>query len=329
MIKTRLILIGILILLTAACNPQQPAETASVNSVPVAVAQEAEQLQPLSTPSTTFGEVGVLSDPSAFIIVEASGELDAGQLNIPTDWISYSIGQTVQGREILVYEFGVGNTNILMVCNVHGNEQTVGICTNTMNKISADSSLLADTQRVFVIPALNVDGTVLFLAEEANGNFSQAARTNAKGIDINRNWGGTFVKTDTSGPSEFSEPESQALRDFALSIKPTVTLIYHAFDPGIIIAGGTGQNNSADANATATKSTLLANKMHEGMSEYRVHVRSADKVLNGSIDYWFIDNLMPVLTFEIILKDGDEPYKGNPDIEAHWNGFNVILAETK
>ncbi len=85
---------------------------------------------------------------------------------------------------------------------------------------------------VYFIPAVNLDGIEICL----NGN--PLYKANARGVDLNVNfdakWGmgehNKMVKGDKDyiGESPFSEPETKALRDFTLCVKPDITLSYHS-----------------------------------------------------------------------------------------------------
>lgn len=83
----------------------------------------------------------------------------------------------------------------------------------------------------WVIPLLNPDG-----AEISQTQFP-LWKANARGVDLNCNfdadWGSGRLNTtrrgseNCIGDSPFSEPETIALRDFTLKIRPFVTLSFH------------------------------------------------------------------------------------------------------
>ena len=86
--------------------------------------------------------------------------------------------------------------------------------------------------KVYFIPASNPDGICIC---ESGRPFYKA---NARGVDLNVNfdaaWGegdkNVFVPGEENyiGESPFSEPETRALRDFTLKVKPQATVSYHS-----------------------------------------------------------------------------------------------------
>jgi Ca2+-binding RTX toxin-like protein len=132
----------------------------------------------------------------------------------------------------------------------------------------AEITALLEDVRVIVIPVVNVDGFVASRSfgpspnddnqnatlldslagsgayrrkncrpvSPADGALPCTARTS--GVDLNRNygayWGGPGSSSDATsqsfrGPSPYSEPESQAVREFSSGIHPTVFITNHTF----------------------------------------------------------------------------------------------------
>jgi hypothetical protein len=119
------------------------------------------------------------------------------------------IGHSVQGRPIAVTRVGDPNAprKVLVVGSVHGNEPAgIGIVDDLEHATPEP-----DTQ-LLLVKDLNPDG------------HAHDARTNAHGVDLNRNspehWAG-------AGKRPWSEPETRAIRDLILRERPTVTIYYH------------------------------------------------------------------------------------------------------
>ncbi|HNJ97664.1 MAG TPA: DUF2817 domain-containing protein [Ilumatobacteraceae bacterium] len=127
------------------------------------------------------------------------------------------IGTSVQGRPIVAYHRGKpGGTVILIVGVIHGNEDDGLAVIDLLRTLP-----LPDGYDLWLLPMMNPDG-------QAN-----QTRTNANGVDLNRNfpydWGPIAQPGDSeySGPSAGSEPETQAFMAFTQRIQPKLTIWYH------------------------------------------------------------------------------------------------------
>ena len=108
---------------------------------------------------------------------------------------------------------------------------------------------LLKQNKYYVIPSVNVDGVAYIEREYIATGHLPTKRKNmhirsdkcgaAKGgVDLNRNYGYKFglnehpddneCHGDTwGGPSAFSEPETRAMRDFVMSKKDELSLVYN------------------------------------------------------------------------------------------------------
>ena len=66
----------------------------------------------------------------------------------------------------------------------------------------------------------------LVRAVEPDGR-ENVTRRNVNSVDLNRNYSFQFTPGGSHGPSPFSEPETQAMRDFVAVHPPIMTLTYH------------------------------------------------------------------------------------------------------
>jgi murein peptide amidase A len=162
-----------------------------------------------------------------------------------------SIGTSVQGRQILAHSFGAGSDVVVYVGGMHGTEASG---TKTLNEfidaLERDFEKIPSKRRIVVIPNSNPDG------------IAHGTRTNANGVDLNRNFPaddwqsevhmpGGIVSPTGGGVAALSEPESQALAAYIDLLSPRLVLTYHAV-ASIVIGNGSGDSNAL-ANIYASK----------------------------------------------------------------------------
>jgi len=119
------------------------------------------------------------------------------------------IGHSVEHRPITVSRIGDPSAarKVLVVGEVHGNERAGRGIVAALEKTTPPS------------------GSLLLLVEDLNPDgFARDTRTNARGVDLNRNspehWAG-------AGAKPWSEPETQAIRRLILRERPALTIYYH------------------------------------------------------------------------------------------------------
>ena len=131
---------------------------------------------------------------------------------------SESIGRSVRGHPIGVVERGDpdATTKMLVVGCVHGNEPAgIGIAEQL------ESLSLPPERDLWVVEDANPDGV------------AAGTRTNARGVDLNRNFPSRWRlhghpgDPHYSGPRPLSEPESRLLARLILRIRPHVTIWFH------------------------------------------------------------------------------------------------------
>ncbi|MCF7915411.1 MAG: hypothetical protein K9L66_09600 [Spirochaetaceae bacterium] len=168
------------------------------------------------------------------------------------------IGRSVEGRAIEVHRFGSGEKALVLYGGIHGGYEwnTVALTRQLIEYFSGAGGAgeaggaIPEGVSLYIIPVLNPDGLAAVTDGKQLDEFDPTAvdttkgRFNARGVDLNRNWDARWepvsewrnMKVD-AGSRPFSEPETRALRDFVLTLKPTVIVSYHSQANGIYYSG--------------------------------------------------------------------------------------------
>ncbi|TRY73740.1 hypothetical protein TCAL_00928 [Tigriopus californicus] len=132
----------------------------------------------------------------------------------------YSIGQSVQGRELWVmvvsrspYEHMIGKPNVKYVANMHGNEAVgrelmLHFILDLVQNYETDYYVrwLLDNTRIHIMPSMNPDG--FEVASEGTCQGGQG-RYNSRGFDLNRNFPDYFKQNNKR-----SQPETEAVKEW-------------------------------------------------------------------------------------------------------------------
>jgi murein tripeptide amidase MpaA len=181
------------------------------------------------------------------------------------------IGKWVEGRDIVAYNFGTGTTKLLFVGGIHGGYEwnTALVAFQLVNYLKQNPDAVPSNLKVTVIPVLNPDGLSKTVGT-STGNFSAsdvpssqdkqvAGRFNANKVDLNRNfdcdWQATGKwqnKNVSGGTSAFSEPESQSVKNYVETNKPSAVLVWYS-SAGGVYASSCHNGVSAETNTLTKK----------------------------------------------------------------------------
>ena len=139
------------------------------------------------------------------------------------------IGESVSGREIKAIIISGSpaapgtKPRIRLTGGIHGSEiisaeLMVYFIRYLVENYDTDNDIksLVDSRYIAVIPVLNPDGLAV------------AGRRNDNGVDLNRNFSSTWQPGAGYGSAAFSEPETQALRDFSIEENFHLSLTFHS-----------------------------------------------------------------------------------------------------
>lgn len=165
-------------------------------------------------------------------------------------YTTFSIGSSVRGRPITAYRFGNGPSLIVYMGAMHGSEaNSKRIMDEWFQELNAYPDRIPAHRSVVIIPAINPDG------------IAMGSRTNANGVDINRNFPandwksavtmpGSTQQTNAGGPAPLSEPESRAVATFVQQNHPRLVMSFHS-KAAIVEANEAGDSVSVAANYAA------------------------------------------------------------------------------
>jgi protein MpaA len=133
-------------------------------------------------------------------------------VRLPGDGVrSEVVGESTRGQPIRAFTLGSGRPRILVVGCIHGNE-----CAGS---VVATRLLHARPPRrgsVTIVPDVNPDG------------HAAKRRGNARGVDLNRNFPGTWRSSAAaSGAGPGSEAETRLAMRLVRRLRPDVTIWFH------------------------------------------------------------------------------------------------------
>lgn len=182
-------------------------------------------LLPAVAAAVTAAAVVLLAPASSQAVLEpplpGPSSSGAGSLH-PTPTLSpapstTTIGRSRQGRALTATRYGWATAprTVVVIGLLHGDEPAGLTVVTALRTLTPPT----DTQ-LWVVPTGNPDGQ------------AAARRTNAAGVDVNRNFPHSWVYagkgTSTySGPSAASEPETKALVAFLTARRPALVVVFH------------------------------------------------------------------------------------------------------
>lgn len=299
---------GLLVLATACGGPVYSELPQRINP-----SAESHPLQE-GVPSGSLPTVDPPPLPT-LIIRENGSPSSTPTLVLPTltpypDDVLFSIGRSVEGREIWAWQFGEGSRTIVLVGGIHGGYEanTVVLSERLAEHFRRHPEEVLPGIRLVIIPAANPDG--LLRGNDLEGRF------NARGVDLNRNWGCEWSETAflrdipvDPGPRPFSEPETLALRFYFVAEPPDVVIFYHSALGSVFLGACGGQRPGAgwlgDLLAEATGYLY-----QQTFSYYEV---------SGDATNWLAERGIPAAIVELETPD-------DPEIERNLAGVMALQA---
>jgi len=162
-------------------------------------------------------------------IVEALPAYHGNHMHVrlPGDGVrSTPVGESTLGQPIRAFVLGSGRPRILVVGCVHGDE-----CAGSVVATRLLHANPPERGSIWIVQSLNPDG------------HAARRRTNARGVDLNRNFPGTWRPLPTAGRAPASEAETRVAMRLIRRLRPDVTMWFHqpqalvrAWGPSVEIA---------------------------------------------------------------------------------------------
>lgn len=220
----------------------------------------------------------------------------------------FEAGQSVQKRKLTVIKVGKGPKKIFINASHHPREYIGTIL--TLNQIQyileayaanrdidgySIKNLLDNEVSFYFLPLVNPDGVQICVTGTPSYYF------NANRVDLNHNYDALWYKdissTYSTGPSAFSEPETQAVKALCENIEFDLTIAYHA--AGDIIYWYFGQTG-ADRERDLAYANMLKN-----LTGYTLVSPANYKSSTSGFKDWCVMKLgIPSFTLEVGGKRG-------------------------
>ncbi|MBN1672287.1 MAG: hypothetical protein JXR37_14705 [Kiritimatiellae bacterium] len=153
-----------------------------------------------------------------------------------------AIGKTARGRTLYGILAGNRRRAVALIGAVHAGESGPELILPALRRILAENRRLLKKVGIVALPSVNIDER-----EREITGAPRYLRTNANGVDLNRNFDADWRVVDYRynaksslrgstyrGPKPASEPETPAASDFLLQAKPKAAFCFHC------LAGVTG-----------------------------------------------------------------------------------------
>lgn len=235
------------------------------------------------------------------------------------------IGTSAGGHDITTHTFGDGDTNLLFVAGLHGGYEwnTIKLADRMIEWFENDPSVIPDGISVTVIPNMNPDGlektvgttSLAFSASDVPPQEQTVpGRFNASEVDLNRNFDcswqseGTWQnRTVNGGSSAFSEPESQALRNWVQNNNPDAAVVFYSAAGAVYSSACNGE--------PATASTDLMNT-YANASNYSAEGEFDAYEITGDAVDWMAKAGVPGISVLLSNHQDTEWQRNQAGIEA-------------
>ena len=232
-----------------------------------------------------------------------------------------SIGKSLEGRELWAIKISDNvsqdepESTVVFVGGHHAREWiSVDVpfllAKHLLNQYGTDTLVVNQTE-IWIVPMVNPDGHQYSVASQRL--WRKNRRNNGDGtfgVDLNRNysyqWGGPGSSGDTfsdtyRGTGPFSEPETQAVRDFLQQHRPSSLISYHSFSQLILYPWGYTNSPAPDAPLLNNLAVAMADRIRVVHNVSYTPQQSSDLYLaSGDTTDWLYGVFgVPCFTIEL------------------------------
>ena len=240
------------------------------------------------------------------------------------------LGKSYGGRDIPVYQFGNGDTKILFVGGVHGGYawNTSLLAQEMISYLKESPEIIPKNVTVTIVPILNPDGLDKIMKQPSLSSLSsnppQLANTiegrfNGNNVDLNRNFdcdwkaNATWQNRTVSGGDEvFSEPESQAIKNYIERENPTAVVVWYSAAGGVF--------SSSCHNGILDETRKLTNTYGKA-SGYPTYDEFVSYEVTGDMVNWLAKEGIPAISVLLTNHNDIEWTKNKAGIEAILNYY--------
>ncbi|MEV4199845.1 M14 family zinc carboxypeptidase [Micromonospora globbae] len=324
-----------------------------------AIARLGFRLERVAAPPAAHGDAGTFAFPPADSNYHDYAELTAVVNRVvadhPTIARKLSIGSSYEGRDLMAVKISdnvatdENEPEILFNSQQHAREHlTVEMAIYLLNLFTdgygSDSRItnVVNSREIWIVPTMNPDGSEYDIATGSYRSWRKNRQPNSGssyvGTDLNRNWGyqwgccggssGSTSSETYRGPSAFSAPETQALRNFVNSrvvggvqqIKANID--FHTYSELVLWPFGYTYNNTAPGMTADQYNTFATIGQQMAATNGYTPEQSSDLYITDgdSIDWMWGQHGIWAYTFEM--------YPGSASGGGFYPPDEVIPAQT-
>jgi len=245
-----------------------------------------------------------------------------------------SIGRSVQGRDLWAIKITDNISQneaepVVVFLGCHHAREWISVdvpfllAKYLLEQYASDPAIAAriNAAEIWIVPMVNPDGHQYSVTNDRL--WRKNRRNNGDGtygVDLNRNyghhWGGAGSSGDTfseiyRGPAAFSEPETQAVRDFLIARNPRALISYHSYSQLVLYPWGYTDDPTPDKTKLHAQAVSMADKIRAVHGASYTPEQSSDLYLASgeTTDWLYAQNGAAAFTIELRPRSASPGFK--------------------